>query len=787
MTLAALEAVLGLYRDPDRLAERLTTLRLLARPAAEITALAERLRPAVERAIGGHGVVAVEACASQIGSGALPVELLPSACIAIRPATPRRGAGRFFARLDEAFRKLPVPVVGRVTDGAFRLDLRCLEDEAAFAGQLEKLELPAVMIVGTAGHIDHGKTSLVKALTGVDTDRLKEEKARGISIELGYAYQPVEGSAGDVLGFVDVPGHERFVDHMVAGATGIDFVLLVVAADDGPMPQTVEHLDIVRVLGVDRGAVAMTKIDRCDASRRAASEREIRSLLAATPLADAPILPVSSVTGEGIDALRELLHAEVARGGSRLRPGAGFRLAVDRSFTLAGIGTVVTGTVFSGEVSVGDELAITPSGVAARVRSIHAQNRPAERGRAGERCALALAGTAKDAVARGDWVVARALHAPTARFDARFALSARESKALRHWTSVHLHLGAAHVLARAALLEGETLAPGEQAIVQLVLDQPIGALAGDAFVVRDAAATRTLGGGRVLDPFAPVRKRKTPERLALLRLMAEPDPARRLASLIEASPGGVDLASFARAGNCAADALVLPGGAIRVTEGGVDLAFAARHWSALQARLVERLAEFHSKRPDELGPDLGRIRRMWLPQLHPGVVAALADALLAAKRLARSGPWWHLAEHSVELGAREQVLAQRILPLLEANAFDPPWVRDLARSLGTGEQEMRVLMLRLMRRGDVFQVVHDLFYARSSVAQLARIAKEVEEASGAVRAAPFRDRLGIGRKRAIQILEFFDRVGYTRRAQDDHRIRGDSLLRLEEQGAGAAP
>jgi len=643
------------------------------------------------------------------------------------------------------------------------------------------------MIVGTAGHIDHGKTSLVKALTGVDTDRLKEEKARGISIELGYAYQPVDGRPAEILGFVDVPGHERFVDHMVAGATGIDFVLLVVAADDGPMPQTVEHLDIVRVLGVDRGAVAMTKIDRCDPARASAAEREIRALLAATALGDAPIYPVSSVTGEGLAALRAALHAEAADGAARVRPGTAFRLAVDRSFTLAGIGTVVTGTAFSGEVRVGDELVITPSGIPARVRSIHAQNRPAERGGAGERCALALAGVAKDAVARGDWVVGSALHAPSARFDARLALSAREAKALRHWTSVHLHLGAAHVLARVALLEGETLAPGAAAIAQLVLDQPIGVLAGDAFVLRDAAATRTLGGGRVLDPFAPVRKRKTPERLDLLRRMGEPDPDRRLASLVEASPGGVDLAAFTRAANRVADRLVLPAESVRVTAAGVDLAFTAAHWAALQGRLLERLAEFHAKRPDELGPDLGRIRRMWFPQLAPGVVAALADALLAARRLARSGPWWHLAEHSVELGARDQLLAQRILPLLQAQAFDPPWVRDLAKSLATGEQEMRVLMLRLMRRGEVFQIVKDLFYARAAVARLARIAQEVEAESGAVRAAAFRDRLGIGRKRAIQILEFFDRVGYTRRAQDDHRIRGDSLLRLDDRGMDATP
>ena len=637
------------------------------------------------------------------------------------------------------------------------------------------------MIVGTAGHIDHGKTSLVKALTGVDTDRLKEEKARGISIELGYAYAPLP--SGEVLGFVDVPGHEKFVDHMVAGATGIDFVLLVIAADDGVMPQTVEHLDIVRLLGVDEGAVAMTKIDRCDGARRVACEREIRSLLADGPLAAAPILPVSSVTGEGVDALGDYLRERAARG-VRRPAAAGFRLAVDRCFTLAGIGTVVTGTVFAGEVEVGSEVVVTPPGISVRVRSIHAQNRASEVGRAGERCALALAGVAKEAIGRGDWVVAPRLHAPTARFDARLVLSAREQRALKHWTSVHLHLGAAHVMARIALLDVETLAPGGECLAQLVPERPIGALAGDAFVVRDAAATRTLGGGRVLDPFAPVRKRKTVERLEALRRMAEPDPNLRCAALLEPAQG-LDLAAFLLGANLGPGDIALDPTIVRVCQGGVDRAFTAESWAILGARALGQLAEFHLKRPDELGPDLGRIRRMWFPQQDAAVVAAVAEGLLAEGRLARSGPWWHLPEHSVRLTAREETLAQRVLPLLESGAFDPPWVRDLARALGAGEQELRGLMLRLTRRGQIFQVVKDLFYARSAIAHLARVAKELEDEAGAVRAAQFRDRIGVGRKRAIQILEFFDRVGYTRRSRDDHRIRGDNLLRLEERASEA--
>jgi selenocysteine-specific elongation factor len=634
------------------------------------------------------------------------------------------------------------------------------------------------VIVGTAGHIDHGKTSLVKALTGVDTDRLKEEKARGISIELGYAYKLL--ADGSALGFVDVPGHERFVDHMVAGATGIDFVLLVVAADDGPMPQTIEHLDIVELLGVRAGAIAMTKVDRVDGARRKECEREIRALVSGGALAAAPIFAVSSVTREGLAELEAHLAA-ATRETAAARPGAGFRLAVDRCFILGGVGTVVTGTVFAGTVNVGDEVVASPSGTAARVRSLHAQNRAAESGHAGERCALALAGVAKDQIARGDWIVAPVAHLPTQRFDVRLNVSKREAKALRHWTAVHLHLGAAHLLAHVALVEGETLAPGASALAQVVVVAPIGALAGDAFIIRDASGARTLGGGRVIDPVGRDRNRRAPERLALLRLLELPTPTQRLRAILEQAAEGVDYAAFRLAQNVAPGDADPGADAVRVLEGDHDILMGARHWDALRRRILEGLSAYHQARGDELGPDLGRLRRMDFPRLAPALLQAAAWSLLSEGAIARNGPWWHLPGHSIRLDPREEDLARRILPRLEDQAFDPPWVRDFARDLGTPEQEVRGLMGRLGRRGDVFPIVKDLFYSRSAVARLARIAMDIEAERGTVRAADFRDRAGIGRKRAVQILEFFDRVGFTRRARDEHRVRGDSLLRLEDR------
>ena len=332
------------------------------------------------------------------------------------------------------------------------------------------------MIVATAGHVDHGKTSLVRALTGVDTDRLPEEKKRGMTIDLGFAY------AGP-LGFVDVPGHERFVHNMLAGVGGVDLALLVVAADDGPMPQTREHLAILELLGVRRGAVALTKIDRVSPERAAEVATEIEALLAPTGLSGSAVLRTSTVSGEGLGELKARLVAAAKATLPRATEG-NFRLSVDRCFTVAGAGLVVTGTALAGEIAVGDEVRALLAGATARVRSIHAQNAPASRGRAGERLALNLAGLeARARVERGDWIVAGEVPPPARRIDAR--LRVVEGKPLAHWTPVHAHLGAADVTGRIAVLQKDSVAPGETALIQLVLDRPIGALFGDRFIVRD--------------------------------------------------------------------------------------------------------------------------------------------------------------------------------------------------------------------------------------------------------------------------------------------------------------
>ena len=634
------------------------------------------------------------------------------------------------------------------------------------------------MIIGTAGHIDHGKTSLVKALTGVDADRLKEEKARGITIDLGFAYTPLPD--GEILGFVDVPGHEKLIHNMLAGATGIDFVLLVIAADDGPMPQTREHLAILDLLGLNRGAVVLTKVDRVAPERLAVAMDEVQSLLSGTGLADSPVFPFSSVTGQGVRALRAHLEQTAAECAPQATSGH-FRLAVDRSFTLAGTGTVVTGTVFSGEVHVGDKLLVSPSGIEVRVRGIHAQNRPSESGRAGQRCALNLSGTQfeKSDVRRGDWLLEESIHAPVQRFDAHCQLLASEQKELRHWTPVHLHVGASDVSARVAVLEGEAISPGGAALIQVITDKPVCLLHDDRFILRDQSATRTLGGGRVLDPFPPARNRRTPARISALRAMRETDHCKALLHALEEAADGVDLTRFSQSRNVRQEEAQ----AVRqcfpmqvITTPSAIMGFSAARWSALQRAVLERLATEHQQAPDSLGPDRSRLHRMSLPALGRPVFAALVDTLLSGGRIIQSGPWLHLPEHKVTLTPAEDALWQRISPLLQNELFQPPRVRDIARDLAVTETSVRALLRRVARVGEVYLVAHDHYFTKDAVAKLSTIIRDMAAAQDCVRAADFRDNVGAGRKLAIQILEFFDRIGYTRRTGDEHRLREANLM-----------
>jgi selenocysteine-specific elongation factor len=650
------------------------------------------------------------------------------------------------------------------------------------------------MIVGTAGHVDHGKTALVLALTGVDTDRLKEEKARGISIDLGFAYAPTPD--GSVIGFVDVPGHERFIHNMLAGASGIDMVLLVVAADSGVMPQTIEHVAIIDLLGIRHGLVALTKVDLVPPERRAAVRAQIATLLAPTVLADSTMVDVSPVSGEGLDAVRATLHDAAAVIDERAKSGR-FRLAVDRSFTLTGIGTVVTGTVMSGAVTVGDAITVSPSGLAARVRSIHAQNRAAERGRAGERCALNLAGdgVTKEAVTRGDVVLDPTLHGPTLRLDARLRVLPSEPKAIGQWMPVRFHHGASDIGGRIVPLDATPLAAGSEGWVQIVLERPVAAAVGDRFIVRDTSAQRTIGGGTLVDLRAPARRRRMPERLAQLAALALRDAAEALAAYLAGPPGFVDLTAFARdraLGTETIDAIAGHLDLVCLPAQGVTFALSAKRWAGFQRALADLLGAFHKESPDFQGMGRERLRLRLDPRLPAAAFAAALLRLAKQGDVAIDGAWVRLPSHHARLTPEHEALWARVRPLLGgAERFRPPRVRDIAGSLRAQEADVRRLLKLASRLGRVDEVAQDHFFLRATVGEMVDIACAVAAAqpAGEFTAALLRDRLDNGRKVAIQILDFLDRHGVTIRRGDNRRInlhRVD-LFRPSPAPAGASP
>ncbi len=708
------------------------------------------------------------------------------------------------------------------------------------------------MMIGTAGHIDHGKTSLVRALTGTDTDRLPEEKKRGMSIELGYAFLapsddgpavgensvapaasagqtevvPAFGLPREPIAFIDVPGHEKLLHTMISGATGIDFALLLVAADDGVMPQTREHLAVLSLLDIDRGVVAITKIDRVDEARVQEVTQQVTALLADTPLAHAPIIPVSATRGDGVAELRQLLRAEAARldaahgldgtadphgSDSPVRAVAatepaettadttaalpaqtGFRLAIDRVFSLDGVGTVATGTVHAGRVQVGDVLQQLPDGPKElRVRSLHAQNRSTDTAHAGQRCAINLAGVERDQLQRGHWLAQPGIASVSDRLDVELHLWHAEPRAIRSGTRVHVHLGTTASPAAVAVLDADTLAPGGTGLAQLVLPQPLAAWHGDRLILRDAAGQRIIGGGRVLDSRAPVRYRRTPQRLQLLQALQRPTLRDRLAGLLEACEHGVDLRQwqqvFGLASVAAFDASLqtLPH---RRLAG--DFIIGEPAWQHLRRTVLDTLAAYHQNATDEIGPDAARLRRLARLRMDDAHWRLLLDALVKEGSVAQSGAFVHLPEHGSQLAARDETLLQRLTPhLMEAGA-QGAWVRDLAEHIGEPAANLRPAMARLARSGHLYQVVKDLYLDAATAARLAALVRqlalagnEAADATDAQRAsnalpilkvAEFRDASGLGRKRAVQMLEFFDRIGLCRRVGDTHVLRLES-------------
>lgn len=609
------------------------------------------------------------------------------------------------------------------------------------------------MIIATAGHVDHGKTTLLQAITGVNADRLPEEKSRGMTIDLGYAYWTAPD--GRVLGFIDVPGHEKFLANMLAGVGGIDHALLVVACDDSVMAQTREHLAILQLAGHPALTVALTKTDRVTASRVAEVRQQVDVVLQDYGFTGASIFETAATEGVGITELREHLQ----RLPSRTHPqDQRFRLAIDRAFTVKGAGLVVTGTALCGEVSVGDSLWLTGANAPMRVRGLHAQNQPVEKAFAGQRIALNITGdTQKDDIRRGDWLLSQTPPIPSERI----IVELQCHQPLTQWQPLHIHHAASHITGRVSLLENS--------LAELVLDTPLWLADNDRLVLRDISARTTLAGARVVTLNAPRRGKRKPEYLQWLSTLAAAETDEQALS-IHLQRGAVRLTDigWARQRNeRGLAALIRPDD---IEAGGCLLSLEqAMKW---QRKLLDALAVYHDQHRDEPGPGRERLRRIALPMEDEALVLTLIELMRASGTIASHHGWLHLPDHKAGFTEEQAAVWQNVASRF---ADEPWWVRDLARETGTDEDLMRATLRQAAQQGEITAIVKDRYYRNDRIVTFARLIRELDKQRGSTCAADFRDSLNVGRKLAIQILEYFDRIGFTRRRGNDHLLR-DGLL-----------
>jgi selenocysteine-specific elongation factor len=609
------------------------------------------------------------------------------------------------------------------------------------------------VILGTAGHIDHGKSTLVTALTGIDPDRLAEEKRRGMTIDLGFAHMRLP--SGRQIGIVDVPGHARFIRNMLAGAQGIDAVLLVVAADEGVMPQTREHLEIIDLLEVRHGVVALTKIDLADEVWRELVEGEVREMLAGTSLAGSVIRGVSAVTGAGLPELVSSLDEMFGA----IEPNADLgkpRLPIDRVFTMSGFGTVVTGTLVDGAITVGDELQLLPGGVVARVRGLQQHNEKVESAAPGNRIAVNLIGIEKSQVERGDVLVRPGALASTRRVDARVRVLASAPRGLRHAADLLLHTGTVEVGCRAILLEGDTIEPGEEGWIQLYLERTIAAANGDRFILRIPSPSSTLAGGQINDVAARKHPRHDAATRESLERRASGDV---LQEELRKYPRGVTVSALLKA-TTAADVDVSRLEARRLGE----WLFAKEAWSAIADRAARELAEYHSAHPLRRGMPREELRSKL--GLQPGVFPSVLTALAEERQVEERDGEVAAPSHEVAVESPDGP-GGRLLDLLGVKPFAPPSLAEAMRTAGATSEMVRALA----KRGDLVRLSDDVAFTKEAYDQAVSAVRELIAGTGSVSVAQLRDRLQASRRPILALLEHLDSAKVTRRVGDARVLR----------------
>lgn len=632
------------------------------------------------------------------------------------------------------------------------------------------------VIIGTAGHVDHGKTLLIKALTGIDTDRLQEEKKRGITIELGFAH--LDWEDGTQAGIVDVPGHEKFIKNMLAGAGGIDLAILVVAADEGFMPQTVEHLDILTLLGIEAGVVVLTKRDTVDQEWLEMMEEEIRQKVKGTFLAESPICPVSAYTGEGIPELSALLRQMVNQVSTKSMR-VPFRLPVDRVFSVDGFGTVVTGTLIEGCVSEGEPAILLPSGTETKIRNLQVHGQTVPTAYAGQRVAINLAGLKKSHIRRGDTVAPPQTVRCSRMLDVRLRSLASSGRSIKNGMQVHLFHGAAVLMAKISLLDREVLSPGDSCYAQIRMGEEIASKNGDHFVIRFLSPLETIGGGVILDDCPPRHPRNSPGVLEALKIKESGSAGDRVLqsvaefgqtlpslqqiakklALEETEPLSEELRTLRDRGQALE---ILPGR--YVASSVVDMV-----WQEGQGILQQ----YHQKNPLHGGMKAAELRQKLFRALDQSCADALLAELCREGMVAEQGGYYRIAGFQVQLTKRQSSIRERLLQYYETAGIQPETVEEVLGGFPAKEQgDCKQVLESLVTGGELVMISPQLYFTRATFDQVCQKVRDHFAQEETLTLAQLRDHLNTSRKFALAILEYYDRNRVTKKEEDARRLIG---------------
>lgn len=625
------------------------------------------------------------------------------------------------------------------------------------------------VVIGTAGHIDHGKSALVRALTGTDPDRLKEEKERGITIDLGFAF--LSGEPDLSVAFVDVPGHEKFVKNMLAGVGGIDLVMLVVAADESVMPQTREHFEICRLLRIPRGVIVITKCDLVDSDLRELATLETRELVAGSFLEDAPVLRVSSKTGEGVDELKATLLQQ-ARDVPPRRPRGSFRLPVDRVFSMKGFGTVVTGTLMAGTLQQDDEVQILPRGTKVRVRGLQVHGEKRKVALAGQRTAVNLQGVDTDGVARGDTLTLPDAFEPTSMLDAELDVLESSPIAVKDLTRVHLHLGTAQVLARVRVLGGrKALAPGEGGIVQLRLESPIVAARGDRFIIRRYSPLETIGGGRVIDAQPRKHSVASVELAERLRGLGSSDDAAAAAHFVaEAGERGLEEHDLARRLGIDPNELADPATSLLAVSEKPRIYVTPEVVDTLSRRIHDELERFQKKNPLLAGMPKSELRERASRRAPQELFEWVLKKLVDEGRLRRVKDLVATKDHMIQLSPEELRAKDFLVHQYRASGYRP---QSLGEAAERGQHDVRLLervQRVLLKDGTLVQIAEGMVFHRDVLEELKETVRGYKSERPSIDVGFFKEMAGVTRKHAIPLLEWLDRERVTQRAGNERKI-----------------